>query len=81
MKNSQTFTCSNMAILNSLEVSKQTDCRQKKTKLEALAAEASTLPVLQANLHASVALHTISSQVFLGTNKTICTSLVTKKYL
>lgn len=30
----------------------------------------------QANLHASVALHTISSQVYMGANTTICTSLV-----
>lgn len=54
---------------------------EKKPNWKALAAEAMTLPGLQANLYASVALHTMSSQVYLGANKTICTSLVTKKYL
>lgn len=69
--------------LNSFKVNKQTNYRhvstggkEKKTKLVA-----TTLPGFKDNLYASVALHAMSSQVYLGANKTTCTSLVTIVYL
>lgn len=83
----QIFTCSSLATSNSLKRKQADKLPQEKikrkgtTNWKVLAAEAMTLPGLQANLHASVALHTMSSQVYLEANKTICNSLVTKKYL
>lgn len=44
---------------------------KRKPNWKGLAAEATTLPGLQVNFHASVALHTISSQVYPATNNNL----------